>query len=90
MRVARHPTVTLKVWRVARHPTVTLKVRKVAPDSHGEGKEGGTALDSHAEVRKVFTLLCGSRIGFYKVRKLYWRWNKAPMGINSSPIESMG
>ncbi len=39
---------------------------------------------------KMFTLLCCPRIGLYKVRKLYWSWNKGPIGINNSTMNHWG
>ncbi len=39
---------------------------------------------------KMFTLLCGPRIGFYQARKLYWSWNNGPIGIRCSTNEPIG
>jgi hypothetical protein len=39
---------------------------------------------------EMFKLLCGPRIGFYKVRKLYRIWNNGPVGTSSSTNGPMG
>jgi hypothetical protein len=38
----------------------------------------------------MFTLFCGPRKGFYKVRKFCRSWNNVPIGINSSTNKPMG
>ncbi len=40
--------------------------------------------------KNVYASLWSSRIGFYKVRKLYRSWNNGPIGIKSSTNEPRG
>ncbi len=42
---------------------------------------------TYSSAAQMFMLLCGPRIGLYKVRKLYRNWNSGLIGINSSTNE---